>query len=197
MRPLTPDDAEHLYHQLCDPETYLIATSLPHLPRATHAIRQRLEKQMAEEPSPDRDVWLMVSSLTDDAVLGTAGLWGIDVFNRVAHFGILLAPEARHQGYGVEVLRTLVDYAFRVRNFRRVELETAASNEAMRKTARRCGFSEEGRLRQRQYDGDAYVDVVIYGKLRTDPVAAGADAGAVSHARSAARVPLDLSRGHW
>jgi RimJ/RimL family protein N-acetyltransferase len=177
MRPFVPDDAEHVYNELCDLETYLIASPLPHVPRTTHAIRQRLEKQMAEKPSPDKDIWLMVTSLADDAVLGTAGLWGIDAFNRFAHFGIALMPGVRRQGYGTDILRTLVDYAFRVRNLRRVELETNASNEAMRKTALRCGFTEEGRLRQRHYDGDRYADLVIYGKLRTDRVAAGADAG--------------------
>lgn len=180
MRPLSPDDADSLYNLHCDIDTYLTASPLPHTPRTPQAIRQRLDRQAAEEPSPDKDIWLAVTSRTDDAFIGNAGLWGIDGFNRLAHVGMVLTREARRQGYGLDVLRTLVDYSFRVRNLRRVELETNASNQAMRRTAARCGFIEEGRLRQRHYDGDGYVDLVVYGRLRTEWLVAAADAGSAS-----------------
>lgn len=173
MRPISPDEAQNMYDLLCDLETYVIASPVPHIPRTVAAVRQRLEKQMGEDPSPDKDIWLAVRSLADDGFIGSAGLWGIDSFNRFAHIGINLTRTARRQGFGTDIVRTLTDYAFRVRNLRRVELETNAGNEAMRATALRCGFIEEGLMRQRHYDGDGYVDLVIYGRLRGDQVPAG------------------------
>ena len=173
LRPFSPDEAHHMYDLLCDLETYLIATPLPHIPRTVQAIRQRIEKLASDEPSPDKDILLAARSLVDDAYIGSALIWGIDSFNRFAHIGITLTPAARRQGFGTDVVRTLTEYAFRVRNLRRIEVETNASNEAMRRTAVRCGFTEEGRLRQRHYDGDGYVDVIIYGQLRGDCAAGG------------------------
>jgi RimJ/RimL family protein N-acetyltransferase len=51
---------------------------------------------------------------------------------------------------------------------RRLELETLASNTAMRRTAEACGFTHEGTQREREYDGDGFADMVIYGLLRRD-----------------------------
>jgi hypothetical protein len=48
------------------------------------------------------------------------------------------------------------------------ELETLASNTAMRRTAEACGFTHEGTQREREYDGDGFADMVIYGLLRRD-----------------------------
>jgi RimJ/RimL family protein N-acetyltransferase len=79
-----------------------------------------------------------------------------------------LLPEARGQGYGTEVIRLLCRYGFRNRNLRRLELETLASNTAMRRTAEKCGFVHEGTQRDREYDGDGFADLVIYGLLRRD-----------------------------
>jgi RimJ/RimL family protein N-acetyltransferase len=75
--------------------------------------------------------------------------------------GISLLPEARGQGYGAEVIRLLCRYGFRNRNLRRLELETLASNTAMRRTAEACGFTHEGTQRERGCDGDGFADMVI------------------------------------
>ncbi len=104
-------------------------------------------------------------------------IWGIDQFNQFAHLGLALVPRARGQGYGVELLNLLCRYGFWLRNLRRLELETLADNAPMRRAAQRCGFVHEGTQRGREYDGNGFADIALYGLLREEwiPQAASTD----------------------
>src|ERR1700722_2982674 len=168
LRPPPPDDAPNIFPLQGDPELHLITDNQPFLPRHVGQVRARLEKQVTEPPEGDTMVALVAESVADGTFLGSGVLWGINAFNRYAHLGISLLPEAHGQGYGTEVIRMLCRYGFRNRNLRRLELETLASNTAMRRLAEKCGFLHEGTQREREYDGDGFADLVIYGLLRHD-----------------------------
>jgi RimJ/RimL family protein N-acetyltransferase len=167
LRPPTPDDAPNIFRLHGDPELHLITDGDPFLPRHEGQVRARLEKQVTEPPDGETTVSLLAETVVDGTFLGSGVLWGIDAFNRYAHIGISLL-EARRQGYGTEVIRLLCRYGFRHRNLRRLELETLASNTAMRRTAEACGFTHEGTQREREYDGDGFADMVTYGLLRRE-----------------------------
>ena len=72
------------------------------------------------------------------------------------------------RGYGRDALRTLLDYAFRLRNFRRVHLTVNSTNERAMRAYRACGFVEEGRLRQHVWSDGCYIDLVHMGLLRDE-----------------------------
>lgn len=168
LRPPTPDDAPNMHRLNNDPELHLIADAGPFLPRDVGQVRARLERQVAEPPDGQDSVSLVAETVADGTFLGCGSLWGIDAFNRYAHLGMSLLAEARGQGYGTEMVRLLCHYGFRYRNLRRLELETLADNVAMRRTAEKCGFKHEGTQREREYDGDRFADMVIYGLLRRE-----------------------------
>ncbi|MCZ7436002.1 GNAT family protein [Micromonospora sp. WMMC241] len=168
LRPPTPDDAPNIFRLDGDPELHLLADDEPFLPRHVGQVRARLEKQVADPPDGGSSVSLLAETVADGTFLGGCSLWGISAFERYAHLGISLLPEARGQGYGSEVIRLLCRYGFRNRNLRRLEIETLAGNVAMRRTAETCGFIHEGTQRERAYDGDGFADMAIYGLLRRD-----------------------------
>ena len=58
-------------------------------------------------------------------------------------------------------MRLLLDYAFRIRNLRRVWLEVHAANERAIRAYKACGFVEEGRMRGHVWLAGRYVDNVI------------------------------------
>jgi RimJ/RimL family protein N-acetyltransferase len=62
----------------------------------------------------------------------------------------------------------LLDYAFRMRNFRRVWLEVHGANERAIRVHSACGFVEEGKMREHVWLDGRYVDNVIMGVLRGD-----------------------------
>jgi len=168
LRTPMPDDAPNMFRLSGDPELHLITDDRPFLPRHVGQVRARLEKQVTEPPDGETSVFLLAESAADGTFLGHGLLWGISAFEGYAHLGITLAPEVRGQGYGTEVIRLLCQYGFRNRNLRRLEIETLASNTAMRRTAETCGFIHEGTQRERAYDGDGFSDLVIYGLLKRD-----------------------------
>ena len=168
LRPPTPDDAPNIFRLDADPELHLLTDDGPFLPRHVGQVRARLEKQVTDPPEGQTSVSLLAETVADGTYLGGCTLWGINAFERFAHLGISLVPEARGQGYGAEVVRLLCRYGFRSRNLRRLELETLAGNTAMRRTAEACGFVHEGTQRERAYDGDGFSDLVFYGLLRRD-----------------------------
>jgi RimJ/RimL family protein N-acetyltransferase len=168
LRPPTPDDAPNMFRLYADPELHLITDNQPFVPRHVGHLRARMEKQVTEPPDGETTVSLLAETVAEGSFLGGGVLWGIDAFNRYAHLGISLLPETHGQGYGTEIIRMLCRYGFRNRNLRRLELETLASNTAMRRLAEKCGFMHEGTQREREYDGDGFADLVIYGLLRRD-----------------------------
>src|SRR5580700_1256531 len=135
LRPPTPDDAPNMFRLQGDPELHLITDGEPFVPRHVGQLQARLEKQVTEPPDGETRVSLLAETVVDGTFLGSGSLWGIDAFNRYAHLGISLLPEARGRGYG---------------------------------TAEKCGFVYEGTQREREYDGDGFADIVIYGLLRRD-----------------------------
>jgi RimJ/RimL family protein N-acetyltransferase len=166
LRPTTVEDAPGLYELWSDPELHLITDDSPFVPRSLDTVRARISKESSE---PDEKFAGFVGETTADGTLvGLCCLWGIDPFNRFAHIGISLLGSARGQGYGQEMVSLLCQFGFRNRNLRRLEIETLASNTAMRQAAVACGFTHEGTQREREYDGDGYADVAIYGRLRSE-----------------------------
>jgi RimJ/RimL family protein N-acetyltransferase len=166
LRPMVADDATVLYEMWSDPEQHMITDSTPMLVESLAARRARLEKSLAE---PDAGAARFTAeTIADGTVIGTCSLWGLDAFNQFGHVGIALLPAARTKGYGREMIELLCRYGFRFRNLHRLELETLATNTAMRKLAESCGFVLEGIQREQAYDGDGFSDIALYGLLRQE-----------------------------
>jgi hypothetical protein len=62
----------------------------------------------------------------------------------------------------------LMDYAFHLRNVRKVRLSAATTNARDLGCHRACGFVEEGRLREQQWLDGRFVDVVYIRVLRRE-----------------------------
>jgi RimJ/RimL family protein N-acetyltransferase len=120
------------------------------------------------ESSDAADVGSAIFSVVELATGGLAGealLWAIDLHNRSAHVGISLRPACRGRGLGVDVVRILCRYGFRVRGLRRLQLETLSDNHAMIAVAEKLGFTREGTTRGSSWVNGRFCDDVIFGLL--------------------------------
>jgi len=163
---MVADDANVLWELWSDPEHHMLTNDFPLPVESLAARRARLERSLAE-----RDVSaarFTAETIVDGTVIGTCGLSRLDAYNQFGHLAISVLPAARGQGYGKEMVGLLCYYGFRFRNLHRIELETLASNAAMRKLAESCGFVLEGVLREQAYDGDGFSGVALYGLLRQE-----------------------------
>jgi len=107
---------------------------------------------------------------TKDGVhIGNTDLFNVRPEARAAELGIMVGEkEYWSRGYGSDVLRTLLGFAFGEMNLNRVELFVYAFNERAQAAYRKCGFVEEGRRRQALYRAGAYHDLVVMSVLRAE-----------------------------
>jgi RimJ/RimL family protein N-acetyltransferase len=125
----------------------------------------------AEMPAPDNatDVVMTFGLKGSDAPLGNSGLHRISSLHRHAEWGIFIGrPEEWGKGYGREIARTMLRYAFGTLNLNRVYLRVNADNERGIKAYTAAGFKEEGLLRSHMYVEGTYVDMVMMGVLREE-----------------------------
>jgi len=102
----------------------------------------------------------------DGVVIGQCGLSGFNSTDQTCELGITIGDKGYWgRGYGRDVVRVLVDYAFRYRNVRKVWLRVWGNNERGIRSYRAVGFVEEGRLRRHVWSAGTYVDLVYMGIL--------------------------------
>lgn len=95
--------------------------------------------------------------------VGNTDLRQIDHRNRSASFGILIGEAAyRGKGYGTEVIRLMLDYAFTGLGLHNVMLSVFEFNLAGRRAYEKAGFTEIGRRRQcRRLAGRAWDEIYM------------------------------------
>jgi [ribosomal protein S5]-alanine N-acetyltransferase len=113
---------------------------------------------------------LQIVRRRDGALLGGLGLHEIDAEHRRAEVGYWVGAPYRRQGYGLEAVHTLCSFAFRQLGLARLQAEVFRGNRASERLLRAAGFRREGLLRGHARKDGAAFDVVVYGRLRGDPV---------------------------
>lgn len=119
-------------------------------------------------PTAYGDVSLAIET-KDGAHIGSCGLHRASPENRSAELGIMIGEKAYwSKGYGTDAVATLVRFAFEEMNLNRIELHVYDFNERARASYRKCGFVEEGRMRDAHYAEGTYTDVVVMALLRDE-----------------------------
>ena len=114
------------------------------------------------------DVSLAIET-KDGVHIGSCGLHGASPENRLAELGIMLGEKTYwSKGYGTDAVATLVRFGFEEMNLNRIQLHVLDFNERAQASYRKCGFLEEGRMRDAHYAEGLYSDVVVMGLLREE-----------------------------
>lgn len=119
---------------------------------------------------------LIIEALDGRKALGTIGFDRIDPINQVAEYGnVLIAEESfRRRGLAGEATMLLLVYGFQRLNLNRVFLRVLVDNESAIDLYLKCGFKQEGRLRQAVYDEGRFKDILVMGLLRQEFISARA-----------------------
>jgi RimJ/RimL family protein N-acetyltransferase len=75
---------------------------------------------------------------------------------------------AWNHGYGTDAIVTLLHFAFDEINLHRVGLNVLEGNDRAIASYHKCGFVEEGRLRQAWYAAGRYHDVILMSVLEDE-----------------------------
>jgi RimJ/RimL family protein N-acetyltransferase len=165
LRALTKADMETLCEFSQDLELELLSGGDPPLPWTQEAWNKWFDDHLGKEQKESVNYGIE----TEGRLIGTCGLWHFNLHAQTCHLGISIGDrELWGRGYGREAIGLLLDYAFRVRSFRKVSLTTSGTNERAIRCYRACGFVEEGRLREQLWVNGGYVDEIQMGILRDE-----------------------------
>ncbi|HVJ69860.1 MAG TPA: GNAT family protein [Caulifigura sp.] len=166
IRPYQPQDIDAIYEAVIESTAEL----MPWMPWC-HAAYARTDTEAwvtARSSAWERNEdWSFV--IVDDAgrILGGTGLHRLDLKHGVGEIGYWVRTSATGQGVATSAARQVAEWAFREKDFRRVEILAAVRNRASQAVALAAGFQQEGTLRERLIVAGRPQDAVLFARLRS------------------------------
>jgi RimJ/RimL family protein N-acetyltransferase len=122
-----------------------------------------------ESAATGSDAWFTIYERATLRVIGTTDLFEIDHRNRCCRFGMQIGEaDARGKGYGTEVARLMLDFAFTALGLHSVMLDVSEYNLAGRRAYAKAGFREVGRRRQADLLNGKLYDLIMMDCLATE-----------------------------
>ncbi len=164
LRPLALDDLDRCVEWMNDQEVTRFITDGARYPFSRAEEEEWLTAAMRRTKPPE--ISLAIETLAESRHIGTIALHAVNPENRKAGLGIMIGDKASwNRGHGTDAVRTLLAFSFDEINLNRVHLEVHADNARAIACYRKCGFLEEGRLRDDRYREGAYLDTLVMSVL--------------------------------
>ena len=126
-----------------------------------------LEKEIDEQSVNQH--WFSIRALADDKLLGDIDLFVANWTGRDAFVGLGIGErEFWGKGYGTDVMRVILRYAFTEVNLNRVTLNVFEYNPRAIRSYEKAGFRHEGRMRQFLNKEGRRWDMLFMGILREE-----------------------------
>jgi len=186
LRPPTKDDLPYLTRWINDQRvTRFLKTSVPMSEAAEAAWLEGLDG------GKDRNIILVIVDKATGKPIGTMGLHRIDWKDRRATTGTMIGDRRYwEKGYGSEAKMLLLNYAFNTLNLHKICSGAIAFNARSIGYSKKCGYKEEGRLKQHVFKNGRYWDKVLLAVFKKDWLPIWKEfrrTGSVPHLRKKAR----------
>jgi RimJ/RimL family protein N-acetyltransferase len=162
LRPPLREDVPLLVRWMNDPEvTQYLGAHTPMLEADEEEWFEKLPKRKSSD--------IILTIVVDGKAIGIMGLHDISWKNRTAETGTFIGEkEYWGQGYGSEAKMLLLDYAFNALGLRKICSSVFAYNERSLKYSLKCGYKEEGRLKDQHFQYGRYWDEILLAVFRND-----------------------------
>ena len=143
--------------------------SVPH-PLTESAARAWIHRAVAESANDRGAHFAVLLGPGEGAFAGYAGIRAIDREHDAAELSFWLAARYGGQGYATEAARAVVTFGFSDLRLNRICAYHMARNPASGRVLAKLGFQQEGCLRQKARKWGIYEDVLVWARLRHDPI---------------------------
>jgi RimJ/RimL family protein N-acetyltransferase len=162
LGPLVEEDSKKLFEWINDRE--LVYLNAPY-----RSIGSSHHSKWFDSVQERDDVAIFAIRDKSGRLVGTCQLVNMNPLHRSAELQIRIGDKRdRGRGYGTAAVQSLLQFAFRDWNLRRVQLYVLDGNESALRTYEKCGFKREGVLRQAVYIDGRYRDLVVMAVLRDE-----------------------------
>lgn len=162
LRATEPEDLELLYQWENDTRQWHLGNATA--PFSRYTLRQYLAESNQDIYS-DRQLRLMITLREQERTIGAADLYDLDPFHLRAAVGILVEAEERQQGYGLQALQLLEEYAFRFLHLRQLYAFVPTTNQASARLFEKAGFGVVGVLKEWIRDDDSFTGVTVMQRI--------------------------------
>jgi diamine N-acetyltransferase len=161
LRPATAEDVANTYHWflLSDPA---MQTCRP-LPFRTAA--EASESYKKKERTADEQLFVIIG-IKENVPVGIVRFFNMNHLNRSCELGLLVDPDHRRKGYGLEAVRVLTRWLYRTRDLNKAYANTSSLNKATVGLLEKAGFKRDGVLRHQYYYDGELRDGYLYSLLR-------------------------------
>ncbi len=161
LRALEPTDLELLYEWENNPSIWEVSNTLT--PYSKYILHQYIENSHRDIiESKQLRLIIDLSSKGYDQSIGTIDLFDIDLYNKRAGIGILIANEEnRNKGYAGEALNLIEEYSFSHLNLQQIHCKINEDNLPSLKLFQRMGYEITGKLKQWKFTPNGWKDVYI------------------------------------
>ncbi len=138
------------------------------LPLSNYGEERWFEMTM-QTPAEEHPLIIEVKKDNQWIAIGDISLRNLDWRNRSAELGILIGEKCYwDQGYGTEALNLFLLHCFETLNLRRIFLQVFEDNPRAIHVYQKCGFVQEGILREAVYYKGKYLNVIVMAILKAD-----------------------------
>ena len=164
LKEIALEDVEAIYNTIVSERNYL-REWLPFVDETTDISYTRtfVESLLA---SPINELVCII--LYNDKFIGIVGTKDSDYGNKKTEIGYWLSEKYQHKGIMTKSCSTLINFIFTKLDINRIQLKAAEKNYKSRKIAEKLGFCQEGIERDGELHKRGFVDLVVYGLLKTD-----------------------------
>jgi [ribosomal protein S5]-alanine N-acetyltransferase len=170
LRELTRDDSDAMVAIFGLPEMYrFLNQPLVDTPeKAIDLIEWFLGKFQAHE-----FVTWAITLRSDGRLIGVCGTYAHDEENKRIEIGYHIVPSLWGQGYATEAARAIIGWSFDNLDIHRIEADCTEGNIGSELVMLKCGFKQEGLLRESCWEHERFVNIKKFGLLRREWAAAG------------------------
>ncbi len=165
FRSIKRSDLNDIYEYSSNPSTSQYLLWRPHAD--VDETKEFINIVLSKYKSGDYNDWAIVYKETGK-MIGTCGFTKIDEENRVAEIGYVLNPRYWGRGIATEAVKKVLEFAFDVMNFNRVEAKFMFGNDASLKVMKKVGMTFEGYQREAIFNKGQYRTIGIASILRRE-----------------------------
>jgi len=164
LRKLTPRDVSDTFAYSSDPEVVRYLRFSEH--KSLHDAEEFLGILLKSYDNSTDLIWGVELRSAGD-LIGSCRLKA-DLQHRRCEIGYVITRQYWRQGFAFEAVSGIVDFTFRETDINRIEGYCIVENIPSSAVLKKCGFSLEGVLRQREFLKGRFLDINLYSLLRGD-----------------------------
>lgn len=111
---------------------------------------------------------LMIEEIATGEFVGLGGFYCADLVLKHAEVGYLLSAQHQGKGYATEALRCVIDWGAHVFDIHKFSGLCDVRNIGSARVMIKCGFKQEGLLRENNKIGDTWSDDYLFGLLASE-----------------------------